>query len=84
MARLYLGNLEPGTSDDEVREFLQKYGFPAFDSIEHEPGVGTRPGVVLTFDGVDPMVLGSLQQRIHNMYWKNRKLNALILKDDFA
>lgn len=38
MTRLLQGNLEPGTTDDEIRDFLVKYGFPPFDEIEHQPG----------------------------------------------
>ena len=84
MALLLLGNLEPGTTDDEIREFLVKYGFPPCDSIQHEPGDGSRPGVLLTFAATDPLVLVKLQQRIHDMYWKKRKLSAQILRDRSA
>lgn len=28
MSRLLLGNIEPGTSDEEIAAFLEKYGFP--------------------------------------------------------
>src|SRR5258707_190754 len=40
MTRLLLGNIEADTSDDEIREFLEKYGFSAFDEIEHTLGTG--------------------------------------------
>ena len=84
MTRLFLGNIEPGTSDDEIRAFLQRYGFPSFDAIEHEPGDGSRPAVLETFEGADPTAIGKLQQRIHNMHWKSRKLTAQLLRDGFA
>ena len=84
MSRLWLVNIEPGTSDEEIRDFLVKYGFPAFDSIEHEEGDGTRPAAMLTFDGLDPTALGQLQERVHNMYWKKRKLGAQVMRDRFA
>ena len=84
MGRLMLANLEPGTTDDEIRDFLVKYGFPPFDAIEHEPGDGTRPGALVTFNGVDATSLHTLQQRINDMYWKKRRLNARILQDRFA
>ena len=84
MTRLMLGNLEPGTSDDEIRAFLEKYGFPAADEIEHAEGDGTRPAVVVTFQGADPAALTKLQQRIHNLYWKRRKLNAQLMRDQFT
>jgi hypothetical protein len=84
ITRLLLGNIEPGTSDDEIRELLEKYGFPAFDEIEHTPGAGSRPAAVLTFLGADPAALAKVQQRFHNMHWKNRKLTAPVLRDSFA
>lgn len=84
MSRLLLGNLEPGTSDEEIRDFLQRYGFPAFDRIEHEDGDGSQPAVLLTFDSIDAAVLSRLQQRIDHMYWKGRGLTAAILHDRFA
>jgi hypothetical protein len=84
MTRLMLANIEPGTTDDEIRDFLVKYGFPPFDTIEHEPGDGSRPGVLLTFASTDPAVLSKLQPRIHDVYWKKRKLSARILRDHFA
>ncbi len=84
MSRLWLVNIEPGTSDEEIRDFLVKYGFPPFDGIEHEEGDGTRPAAMLTFSGLDPTALGELQQRVHNMYWKKRKLGAQVMRDRFA
>lgn len=55
-----------------------------FDGIEHEEGDGTRPAAMLTFSGLDPTALGELQQRVHNMYWKKRKLGAQVMRDRFA
>ncbi len=84
MTRLLLGNLDPATTDDEIGEFLVKYGFPPFDKVEHQPGDGSRPAVVLTFAATDATALGKLRERIHNVYWKKRKLSAQILRDHFA
>ncbi|SPS02759.1 conserved hypothetical protein [Cupriavidus taiwanensis] len=84
MSRLLLSNIDPDTSDQEIQAFLEKYGFPPFDSLEHEEGDGTHPAVLLTFESLDPAVLGKLQQRIDHMYWKKRQLSASILHDRFA
>ncbi|MBB3016956.1 hypothetical protein [Cupriavidus alkaliphilus] len=84
MSRLLLTNIAPDTSDEEIRTFLEKYGFPPFDSLEHEDGDGTHPAVLLTYETLDPAVLGKLQQRIDHMYWKKRQLSASILHDRFA
>jgi len=80
MARLLLGNLEPGTGDEEVRDFLVKYGFPPYEKIEHEPG----ETVLLTFTDLDEAKLFTLQQRVHDMFWKSRKLTARIIHDRYA
>jgi hypothetical protein len=84
MGHLMLGNIEPGTTDDEIRDLLVKYGFPPFDEITHEPGDGTNPTVLLTFSTIDATTLFNLQKRVHDLYWKHRKLTARILQDRFA
>jgi hypothetical protein len=37
------------------------------------PGAGSRPAVVLTFQGAEPAALGKLQQRFHNMQLETPK-----------
>ncbi|WP_327381587.1 RNA-binding protein [Caballeronia choica] len=81
MADLWMGNVEPGTTDEEIKEFLIKYGFPPFDAIEHIEGDGSRPAVLLTFAGVGPEALRHLQPRVHDMFWKNHKINVQVMKD---
>jgi hypothetical protein len=83
MTRLLLGNLEPETSDDEIREFLERYGFPPFNEIERQAGDGSQPAAVLTFAGADPFALGVFQRRIDKIHWKQRRLSAQILRDSF-
>jgi len=84
MADLLLGNVEASVSDTEIRDFLIKYGFPAFDSIEHLPGDGSRPAVLLTFKGTAPETLLSLQQRIQNIFWMNRKIQVQVMMERFT
>ncbi|MDM0110865.1 RNA-binding protein [Variovorax sp. J22R133] len=84
MSRLYLGNIEEGTSDEEIKDFLVKYGFPEYEKIEHVPGAGSRPAAVMTFESVSPEVLHKLKERIHDMYWKKGRLVAQVLSDDRA
>jgi hypothetical protein len=77
MATMWVGNIPPGTSDDELKALLVKYGFPAFDGIEHVAGDGTHPAAVLTF-GADTIVLQRLQPRVNNLFWKDRRLNVAV------
>jgi hypothetical protein len=79
MATLWIGNIAPGTSDDELKALLVKYGFPAFDGIEHIAGDGSRPAVMLTFYQTDAMQLQQLQARVHNLFWKERRLNVSVM-----
>ena len=81
MAELFLGNVDEEVSDDEIAEFLTRYGFPRFSSIRRVPGAGSRPSAVVLFDDVSADGLRTLQPRIHNVYWKNRTITALLLPE---
>ena len=84
MGRLMLANLEPGTTDDEIRDFLVKYGFPPFDDIEHMPGDGSRPAVLLKFKDAPPEALSSLVPRVQDMFWKNRKIHVHVVNERYS
>jgi hypothetical protein len=84
MGELMIENVDDGTSDEEIKEFLVKYGFPSFDGIEHMPGDGSRPAVLLTFNDAAPEALRSLQPRINNVYWKNRMINVQVMTERFS
>jgi hypothetical protein len=79
MAQLWIGNIAPGTSDDELKALLVKYGFPACDEIKQVPGDGSRPAVTVSFDATDALQLQQLQPRVHNLYWKERRLNVTVV-----
>jgi hypothetical protein len=81
MAALLINHIEDSTSDDEIKEFLVKYGFPAFDQIERIAGDGSRPAVLLTFEGKSAAALRTLLPRIHRVFWKNRTITALIMRE---
>ncbi|MGO4809478.1 RNA recognition motif domain-containing protein [Cupriavidus sp. 2MCAB6] len=84
MSLLLLGNIDSATTDDEIREFLVKYGFPPFDEIEHVPGDGSRPAVMLTFHALEPDALRKLQPRIQHMFWKGHNLSALVMAERYS
>ncbi|WER47066.1 RNA-binding protein [Cupriavidus sp. WKF15] len=83
MAVLFLGNIDAATTDEEVRDFLIKYGLPAYDEIEHVQGDGTHPGVTLVFNELDPEALRKLQPRIHGMFWKGHKISAMVMAERY-
>ncbi|MBB5462444.1 RNA-binding protein [Paraburkholderia sp. Cpub6] len=81
MAELLLGNVEETVSDEELDEFLQRYGFPPFDSIERVPAGSGQPIALLRFSDLSSEALNLLRSRIHNMFWKDRTISAQILPE---
>jgi RNA recognition motif-containing protein len=73
--RIWIGNMEPGTTDDEIKTFFKKY---AADlecvELERVEGDGSRPAAMLRFSGATPEYLGNLAIRLNGMYWKGRPL----------
>jgi len=80
MAALMIGNVDPGATDDEIKQFLVKYGFPEYDGIEHMPGDGSRPAVLLTFADATSESLRSLQSRVQDLFWHNRKIQVQVME----
>ena len=71
---LWIGNIEPAVTDDDLKAFVAKYGCPAPDRIERVPGDGSRPAAVLVFDSAPDKAIYDAQRRLHDMYWKGRRL----------
>ena len=76
--RLWIGNLDPNTTDDELRELVAKYSKFKITAIERHPGDGSRPAVMLELEGGDLQALDAAQRRLHGMYWKKRQLHVAI------
>ena len=77
MERLWLANIAPGTTDDEIRDLLKKYA-PEIEctEIQREEGAGTRPAALISFSGRKFDSLGKLSLRLNGMYWKGRSLTC--------
>ncbi len=75
MAKLWIANL-PDAADDEIDEFLQKYGFPSFDTITRVPGDGSRPAAIIDYPDLTEDMLGRLAPRVNDMAWRERKIFA--------
>jgi hypothetical protein len=75
MERLWLANIAPGTSDDEIKELVKKYA-PQLEcsEIQRVEGTGSRPAALLTFSNKKFDSLGKLALRLNGMYWKERAL----------
>ena len=77
MERLWISNIAPGTSDDELKELFKKYA-PDLECVEirHEEGTGVRPAAIISFLHKDFDSLGKLALRLNGLYWKERRLSA--------
>jgi hypothetical protein len=73
--KLWVGNIAPGTSDDELRALVMKYGITAVASIQQVPGEGSRPAAILEV-AATPESLAKVTQRLNGMYWKGRSLTV--------
>jgi RNA recognition motif-containing protein len=72
--RIWVGDLPPEATAEEVKELLVKYGFPEPTGIELVPGDGTRPGMSIDFEGVHPEGIRPLIERVDGLYWKGRQI----------
>ncbi|MGH8662808.1 MAG: RNA recognition motif domain-containing protein [Burkholderiales bacterium] len=79
MATLWIGNIPPNTSDEELKALLVKYGFPAYDAIDHVPGDGSRPAAMVKFESASSAALQHLQSRVQNLFWKDRRLTVSVM-----
>lgn len=77
MQRLWLVNIAPKTSDDELKALVKKYA-PDLECSEilREDGDGTRPAAFMAFKNKRFDSLGKLQLRLNGMYWKGRRLDC--------
>lgn len=76
--KLWIGNVAPGTSDAELREFLGRYGVDSIESIQQVEGDGTRPAVVVEVPATAD-VLNKVTQRLNGLQWKGRALTVQAL-----
>ncbi|MGH8641416.1 MAG: RNA-binding protein [Burkholderiales bacterium] len=73
--KLWMGNIAPGTTDDEIRDFVRKYA-PELECtrILRVEGDGSRPGASLEFVDAPFGSLEKISMRLNGMHWKGREL----------
>jgi hypothetical protein len=76
--QLWIGNIAPGTTDDELRELVRKYTQLEVASVRREDGDGSQPAAVLEFEGVDRGALYEAQRRLNGMFWKEHTLRVYL------
>jgi hypothetical protein len=75
VVKLWIGNIAPGTPDEEVRAFVKKYA-PDLECtrIQRVEGDGSRPAAVLEFADPPLGALEAVSMRLNGMFWKERFL----------
>jgi hypothetical protein len=73
--KLWIANVAPGTSDEEIREFVMKYA-PELEctKIQRVEGDGSRPAATLELADTPYGSVEKVSMRLHGMYWKGREL----------
>jgi len=73
--KLWIGNIAPGTSDDELTALIGKYA-PGLrcTGIERVEGDGSRPAAMIECAGSLPATLHTAAGRLNGMFWKGRTL----------
>jgi hypothetical protein len=71
---IWISNIAPDATDEELRGLLKTYGFPPFATSQRVPGDGSRPGALLEFPGASAEQLARVVQRLDGLYWKGRML----------
>ena len=79
--RLWIGNVPPAASDEELVELVKKYCGRECKIVERVDGDGATPGRVLEFAGLALGELDAIAQRIAGLYWKERALHAFRMHD---
>ena len=73
--KLWIGNIAPETKDEELKEYLGRYGLDSVVSIQREAGDGSRPAAIVEV-AATPEGLMKVTQRLNGMFWKGRTLTV--------
>ena len=79
MMKLWMGNVDPTATDDEIREFLAKYTKLECSTLTRVPGDGSRPAVLLELTGATVSAIYEAQRRLDGMHWRKRTLLVSVL-----
>ena len=73
--KLWIGNIAPEASDDDLRDLLKKYGAAEVTTVERVAEEGSRPAAIVeVIAGQEELY--KLTQRLNGLFWKGRSLTA--------
>jgi RNA recognition motif-containing protein len=77
MSRLWLSNVPPEATDDDLKELAKKYA-PDLEcvQVQREAGDGTRPVAFMLFKVGELGAVERLAGRLNGLFWKERTLKA--------
>jgi hypothetical protein len=77
--KLWIANIAPGTSDEEIRAFVKKYAADlACGDIQRVEGDGSRPAALVDCPGASHGQVEKVSSRLNGMQWKGRALLASV------
>jgi hypothetical protein len=73
MIKLWLANVAPEASDDDLRALIKTYA-PDLDctDVQREAGDGSRPAAIVAVPGASRGALDKACARLNGMFWKGR------------
>jgi hypothetical protein len=77
--KLWIGNLPPNKSDEDVRAFVRKYTHVEIGAMTRIDGDGSRPGGLIEISGATQLMLLGVLRRLDQMYWDQHELTVHIL-----
>jgi len=78
MAVLWIAGIPNDAGDDQLMDFLERYGFPLADAIVWLGGDGSQPAALVTFERMTEAKLRDLALRIDGVFWNASRLHASV------
>jgi hypothetical protein len=73
--KLWMGNIAPGTSDEELIALVKKYAPDlTCTNVQRVESTSSRPGAILELDGGALGAAEKVSLRLNGMFWKERAL----------
>lgn len=78
MAVLWIAGIPSEAGDDELMDFLERYGFPLADAVTWLDGDGTQPAALVSFERLGEAKLRDYALRIDGVAWNGGRLHASV------